>query len=58
MSRLNCLRTVIHSKIVPNNNKKNVLEIFIKELLLRLFHDIVGGNISVRSTHEIRIDMR
>ena len=49
---------MIHSKIVPNNNKKNVVEIFIKELLLRLFQDIIGENISVRSTHEIRINMR
>ena len=49
---------MIHSKIVPNNNKKNVVEIFIKELLLRLFQDIIRENISVRSTHEIRINMR
>ena len=34
------------------------MEIFIKELLLRLFQDIIGENISVRSTHEIRINMR
>ena len=48
---------MIHSKIVPNNNKKNVVEIFIKELLLRLLQDIIGENISVRSTHEIRINI-